>query len=68
MDPHAELFAPVAQDGEQTLPADGGEAMPARTDDLAFVMDVDVVPDGEALAQPLVELGVGVFDPAERLV
>src|SRR2546430_1895760 len=67
-DLHAELLAPLTQDGKQPLPADGGEPVPARRKYLAAEVHVDVVPDREVLREPLVEGRVGVLDATERLV
>jgi hypothetical protein len=67
-DADAELLAPLAQDRQQAPPADRRETVAARSLHLALEVDVDVVPDREVLAQALEEGGVGVLDPAERLV
>ena len=62
------LLAPLTQDREQPLPADGREPVAAGGEDLSMEMDVDVVPDRKVLGEPLVEGGVGMFDASERLV
>jgi hypothetical protein len=68
VDGDAELFAPFAQDREQPLPADGGETVPSRCEDLPVVVNVDVVPRREVFGEPFVEGGVGVLDSSEGLV
>src|SRR5579864_3171599 len=68
MDGDSEFLTPLAQDGKQPLPADGGECVPPGGQDLATVMNVDVVPDREIPGEPLEESGVGVLDTSERLV
>jgi len=64
----SKFLALLAQDRQQPLPADGGEPMPTRREDLPPEMHVDVVPDREVLRKPLVESSVSIFDAAERLV
>ena len=68
MDRHAKFLAPLAQDPQQTLPADRREPVPARCEDVPVVVHVDVVPDCKVLREPLIKGGVGVFDATERLV
>jgi hypothetical protein len=68
VDRDPELLAPVAKDREQALPADRGEPMPARGEDLPVVVNVDVVPGREILGEPFIECGVGVLDASQRLV
>jgi hypothetical protein len=68
VDGDAELLAPLPQDREQPLPADGGEAMPSRGEDVAVVVDVDVVPGRKVSREPLIESGVGMLDATESLV
>ena len=68
MDCDIEFLAPLAQDREETLPADGGEPVPAGREDLPAEVHVDVVPGRKVLGEPLEEGGVGVLDAAQRLV
>ena len=65
---HAELLASFAQDREQALPADGRETVAAGREHLLLEVDVDVVPNGKAPGESLVEGRVGVLDSAQRLV
>jgi hypothetical protein len=62
------FLAPFAEDRQQALPADGGEPVTARREDVAAEMNIDVVPDRKVLREALVEGGVGILDAAERLV
>jgi hypothetical protein len=64
----AELTAPLPQDPQQPPPAHRGEPVPAGGDDLAPVVDVDVVPAGELGRHGRVHGRVGVLDAAERLI
>src|SRR5438132_1540260 len=68
VDGHARLFASLAQDCEQPLPADCRKRVPSRGEDPAAVVNVDVVPDRKVFGEPLVESRVRVFDSSERLV
>ena len=67
-DADPELLAPFLEDRQQPLPADGCEPVPARGEDMATVMDVDVVPDRKILGESVVEGGVRMLDATERLV
>jgi hypothetical protein len=66
--PHAHLGAPLLEDRQQPVPAHRGEAVPARGEHAAVVVHVDVVPAGELPLHLAEHLGVGVLDPAQRLV
>src|SRR5205085_8316082 len=68
VDDGPELLASLAQDGKEALPADRGKAMTPRREDPAAKVHVDVVPGCEVFREALVESGVGVLDPAQRLV
>jgi hypothetical protein len=68
VDGDAELLAPLAQDRQQALPADGGKPVTARGEDLPLEVDVDVVPDREVLREPLVKGRVCILDAPQRLV
>ncbi len=68
VDADTEPLAPLTQDRQQPLPADGGKPVPARRENVAAEMHVDVVPDRKIPGQSLVETRVGVLDPAQRLV
>src|SRR6202034_1971284 len=64
----AQLGAALLQDLQQPPPAQRGEAGPAAGDHLPLEMDVDVVPARELTLHRAVHGGVGVLDPAQRLV
>ncbi len=63
-----ELGAALLEDLEEPLAAQRREAVPAAGDDLAPVVDVDVVPARELALHLLVDHRVGVGDASERLV
>jgi hypothetical protein len=68
VDGHAELLAPCAQGRQQPLAADRGEAMPARSQNLPAVVDVDVIPNRKVMRQPFKEGGIGLLYAAQRFV
>ncbi len=68
VDGYTGLLAPLTQDRQQALPADGRKAVPARGEDLSVEMDVDVVPDRKVFRESFVESRVGMLDATEGLV
>src|ERR1700738_4954418 len=60
VDGDAKLLAPLAQDRQQALPADGGEPVTARGEDLAAEMHIDVVPECKVLREALVKGGASI--------
>ena len=65
---HAERRAAPLENVEQELARHAGEAVARRGQHLAPVVDVDVVPVGEALGDLLRRLAVGLRKPLERRV
>jgi hypothetical protein len=65
---NAKRLGTALENVEEVLAFDAGEAMSARGDDAALVVDVDVVPMGEAVEDFLLRGRVGAFQVAQRLV
>ncbi len=63
-----ERLAALLEDLQEPLPAHRGEAVAPAGDDLAAVVDVDVVPAGELPLHAGIDRRVGVLDAAQRLV
>ena len=66
--PHAEPVGTALEDVEQHPPAQRREAVPARGDDLAAVVDVDLRPAREVTGDLRVGGGLGRLDRLQRLV
>ncbi len=64
----AEGAAALVEEFEETVPAEGGEAVAAGGEGAAAVDDVDVLPAHHLPAEGGGDLGVGALDAAEGLV
>src|SRR5713101_8083580 len=68
LDAHAQVFAALGQIGEQLLPGQSAEAVAARSDDVAAIVDADVVPMTKFARQRVEGLGISCSEVVLRRI
>ena len=68
LDAHAQLLAATSQHAQQRLPRQTAEAVAARGDHEAAVVDVDIVPVREVAGHRVVRVGIGSREVVLRRV